>query len=569
MEDDNRIIQLSTDEAIETQMARTLFYFMKEKCDNPSQKQKEEMIDVFLNHMLTQTTDTSQGESKYEDRSPPAKSEALRQVMGMVTSRARCLIDGIQNRTDRRDRERAQLFLTMTIALCEATSTLTGATPSIAKSNVGALPLKDLIAAFEDEEDDPRYAQTKLKSLLERVLLRFKNKKWHPSLCMAARNFASQIEEIIQEEESIRLRINRRPQQHVQRSLQRFLRSIRKYMSGKRYMYIFKKSRQDLINFFGFNVREAALYLPLLRTNAEMRKFKSQDEQDLVASMRFSDGHWIQKGTTVEVQDIYFNWHFRRVLRVVRSSDGDGKLIGLVNKVYTVPLETSGSTTNETKQEYFTPVTGLNSTNPGTLKNERTSDRDKKDLPKGIRIKLIEAKNDNGVCAYLPPILVFRLQMKLGYLIPCADGRYILIWIGDGAQAQRSNLAATGFGNRTIVSWTCVANVHMVSSEQYHPTVFVATASDSEALWDEHGSPFAQEMDRDFKKFAREHETAVHLNRCMWEMWTAGDLKWLCIVAGILKGAPQDIHRPFSPHHTGLYSLFRAWEEINVHRRVS
>ena len=162
------------------------------------------------------------------------------------------------------------------------------------------------------------------------------------------------------------------------------------------------------------------------------------------------------------------------------------------------------------------------------------------------------------------PLDIMRLRYKLGYWKKCANGKYIFIEIGDGAQAQRMKWSSSGFGNRTLLSHICVGDIHLVSSDEMQPTLKVVTASDNLELWKEHCIEYKLETAKDAIIFAKE----IGVLPEEIELWQAGDLKYLVNCCGITKGSPKDPHRSFSPYHYGRLSLYRSWNENKMHRHV-
>ena len=391
--------------------------FLQAYCIDTTDDEQKDLIDAFLKHMVIQAaknTDknthkksSTSSSFSFDGLSNQKKLNAVHETMRNVVGSARDLIHEIETHDDRREKARAQLFLTITLSLCGARAmanelSIPPSSPTKPPKNEDLLEVLIAQQAQMKRDSKKQAATSETKSylhleevrlLLNRILKDSKTARFPPELKEFANIISTVTKNIIMEDESSRLYVNTNAQKDVLVALQQFFMAVRKHIPARRFVKIVAKYRKRIVDFFGLNRIEAAKYLPFLRTNAALDLLRSADELQLRRGIRHSDGNMVRIGTIIEVQDISYKWNYRKVVRIVRNP-----ITKNITTIDSMPIIVEDEEQDDEADPPETVTFFTQTTAAGKLRSTRlANDHPTVGLPKGVRVRLVEKDHEHGV----------------------------------------------------------------------------------------------------------------------------------------------------------------------------
>ena len=344
--------------------------------------------------------------------------------------------------------------------------------------------------------------------------------------------------------------INTHMRDHVWEPLMHLLISFGKSLSPRSYNLIFYRYREVLSAALLMNRRETAYYLPLLNSRKAMENRLDKREIQAAEQCTVSDGRIIRKGAIIEVWSSAAKWVAHEVLHVVRYGRRDG-LIKQIQTKEVFPVATSG-------YPHAVAVEG----NGDARKFTFSLDEQGRvlGLPRKTRIRVYNPKTAKGASASLDFRMVLGHMDDMGLLHVVSDPRndnkdtLVLGRIGDGSDAQRSNLDLSGFMNFCLVALINLTDYHLVKSELAAVNLQAISQSDSEGVVIEHVKPYFREMELQLVQFAQEKG---------WEiiLVDGGDMKWDWIISGSKRAIAVDPNSTYSHMHNGTIFQLRMYDQ--------
>jgi hypothetical protein len=326
--------------------------------------------------------------------------------------------------------------------------------------------------------------------------------------------------------------------------------SFRKSLSPRSYNLIFYRYREVLSAALLMNRRETAYYLPLLNSRKAMENRLDKREIQAAEQCTVSDGRIIRKGAIIEVWSSAAKWVAHEVLHVVRYGRRDG-LIKQIQTKEVFPVATSG-------YPHAVAVEG----NGDARKFTFSLDEQGRvlGLPRKTRIRVYNPKTAKGASASLDFRMVLGHMDDMGLLHVVSDPRndnkdtLVLGRIGDGSDAQRSNLDLSGFMNFCLVALINLTDYYLVKSELAAVNLQAISQSDSEGVVIEHVKPYFREMELQLVQFAQEKG---------WEiiLVDGGDMKWDWIISGSKRAIAVDPNSTYSHMHNGTIFQLRMYDQ--------